>query len=204
MFQVLTVAREYGSGGANIARKISERLGWKLLDRALMEAVARAAQVDPELARQYDERMDSWMHRVSRQGLWRGAFEGVPALNDAEVFDCETMTALTRSLIEEAYAGGKCVIVGRAGQCILQERQDVFHAFVYAPWAERVARIRKRVPEGTDIESLIRSTDRQRAGHIRMHFGCNWADPHLYHMLISSELGEDAAASAILAALRQE
>ena len=75
--------------------------------------------------------------------------------------------------------------------------------FVYAPWAERVARVRKRVPEGTDIESLIRATDRQRADHVRVNFGCNWADPHLYHMLISSELGEEATASTIIAALRR-
>ena len=204
MFRVLTVAREYGSGGADIARRISERLGWKLLDRALMEAIARAAQVNPELARQYDERIDSWMHRVSRRGLWHGAFEGVPAPSATAVFDCETMTALARSLIGDAYAEGKCVIVGRAAQCILQERQDVFHVFVYAPWAERLARIRKRVPGRTDTESLIRSTDRQRADHIRMNFGCNWADPHLYHMLISSERGEEATASTIIAALQQE
>ena len=204
MFRALTVAREFGSGGAQIAKRISERLGWRLLDRALIEAMASAARVEAELARQYDERIDSWMHRVSRRGLWRGGFEAVPALNGTEVFDCETMTALARHLIEEAYAGGNCVIVGRAGQCVLQEREGAFHVFVYAPWADRVARVRERVPEGTDIESLIRSTDRQRAEHIRMHFGCDWADPHLYHMLITSELGEDAAASIIIDALRRE
>jgi cytidylate kinase len=204
MFRVLTVAREYGSGGAQIAKKISERLGWRLLDRVLIEAIAGAARVDPELARQYDERIDSWVHRVSRRGLWHGAFEAVPALSGTDVFDCETMTALARHMIEEAYAGGKCVIVGRGGQCVLQDRQDAFRVFVYAPWADRVARVRQRVPEGTDIESLILSTDRQRADHIRMHFGCNWTDPHLYHMLISSELGEEATASRIIDALRQE
>jgi cytidylate kinase len=124
-------------------------------------------------------------------------------LNGTEIFDCETMTALGRSLIEEAYAEGKCVIVGRGGQCVLQSRKEAFHVFIYAPWAVRVARVRQRVPEGTDIESLIRSTDRQRADHLRTYFDCDWADPHLYHMLISSELGEDATASAIIAALLQ-
>ena len=201
MFRVLTVAREYGSGGADIARTIGERLGWRILDKALIEGIASAARVDPELARRYDERIDSWMHRVSRRSLWRGAFEGVPALTGTEVFDCETMAALGRSLIEQTCAEGKCVIVGRGGQCVLQSCKEAFHVFIYAPWAARVARVRQRVPEGTDIESLIRSTDRQRAGHIRMYFDSDWADPHLYHMLISSELGEDATVSAIIAAL---
>ncbi len=204
MFRVLTVAREYGSGGADIAWRISERLGWKLLDRALVDAIARAAQVDPELVRQYDERIDSWIHRVSRRGLWHGAFEGVPALSATAIFDCETMTALARSLIENAYTEGKCVIVGRGGQCVLQSRKEAFHVFIYAPCADRVSRVGRRVPAGTDIESLIRATDRQRAGHIRAHFGCNWSDPHLYHMLISAELGEEAAAEIIIDTLRQE
>ncbi len=76
MFRVLTVAREYGSGGGDIARKISEKLGWRILDKALIEGIANVARVDPELARRYDERIDSWMHRVSRRGLWRGAIRG--------------------------------------------------------------------------------------------------------------------------------
>jgi CMP/dCMP kinase len=204
MFRVLTIGREYGSGGAQIAKRISERLGWRLLDKALIEAIAGTARVDPELARHYDERIDSWVHRVSRRGLWHGAFEAVPALSSTDVFDCETMTALARHLIEEAYDGGKCVIVGRGGQCVLQNRRDAFHVFVYAPWGDRLARVRGRVPEGTDIESLIRSTDRQRAKHVRMNFGCDWSDPHLYHMLIRSEPSEETTASIIIDALRQE
>ena len=74
MSRVLTVAREYGSGGGHIACTVAERLGWNLLDKALVEAIARSAQVDPDLARQYDERVDSWLHRISRRSLWHGAF----------------------------------------------------------------------------------------------------------------------------------
>jgi hypothetical protein len=98
MFRVLTVAREHGSGGADIARTMGERLGWRILDKALIEAIASVARVDPEPARRYDERIDSWLHRVSRRSLWRGAFEGVPASHGTEIFDCETMAALGRSL----------------------------------------------------------------------------------------------------------
>ena len=201
MFRVLTVAREFGSGGAQIARKISERLAWRLLDRALIEQIASVARVDPELARRFDERIDSWLHRVSRRGLWHGAFEGVATLNGTEIFDCDTMAALSRSLIKEAYAGGQCVIVGRGAQCVLQQHPDAFHVFVYAPWDQRVARVRERMPEEKDVETLIRLTERQRTDHIRMHYDCDRADPHLYHLMVSSELGEDAAASIIINAL---
>jgi cytidylate kinase len=148
-----------------------------------------------------DERTDSWLERLGRQGFWRGAFEGVAVLNQPDFFDAETMAALAQSMIEEAYQRGNCVIVGRGAQCVLRGRKNVFHVFIYAPWAERVARIQQRLPGLTDIEELIRSTDRQRADYIRTYFGCNWMDPHLYHLLICSELGEDLVESTIMEAL---
>ncbi|MGD0694687.1 MAG: cytidylate kinase-like family protein [Terriglobia bacterium] len=200
MFRVLTIAREFGSGGAAIGRSISERLGWKLLDKAFIENIAHAAKVDPQLARQFDERTDSWLERIGR-GLWRGAFEAVAAVSEPDYFDAETMAALARNMIEEAYQRGKCVIVGRGAQCVLQARRDAFHVFIYAPWAERVARIQRRVPGKTNIEELIRSMDRQRADYIRTYFGCDWMDPHLYNLMVCSGLGEDVVESTIVEAL---
>jgi cytidylate kinase len=203
MFRVLTVAREYCSGGGSIARRVAERLGWNLLDAALVEAIARSAQVDPDLARRYDERVDSWLHRVSRRGLWRGAFEGVALAADAMVFDAETMAALGKSLIVEAHSRGNCVTVGRGAQCVLQDRKDVLHVFVYAPWRERVARARRRAPSVANIDQSIRSTDQQRADYIRLYFGCDWKDLHLYQMLVSSELGEERVAETIVDAIER-
>ncbi len=202
MFRVLTIAREYGSGGGSIARRVAERLGWNLLDKTLVERIARAAQVDPELAQRYDERVDSWLHRISRKGLWYGGFDAVAAFSGTQVFDAETMVALARTLIEEACAGGNCVIVGRGSQCVLQDRKDVLHVFIYAPWPERVARVRERTQAAADVESLIRTVDQQRAGYIRTHFGCDWTDPHLYHMLLSSELGDENVARIIVEAIQ--
>jgi cytidylate kinase len=201
MFRVLTIAREYGSGGALIGRSISEQLGWKLLDKAFIENIARAAKVDPQVARRFDERTDSWLERLGRQGLWRGAFEGAVIVSQPDFFDAETMAALAQNMVEEAYQRGNCVIVGRGAQCVLRDRKGVFHVFVHAPWPERVARIRQRLPGKTDIEELIRSTDRQRADYIRTYYGCNWMDPHLYHLMICSGLGEDLVESTIIEAL---
>ncbi len=201
MFRVLTVAREYGSGGARIARSVAESLEWNLLDRTLIEQIAHAARVDPDLAQRYDERVDTWLHRIGRRSLWYGAFEGVAAVNGTEFFDAEAMVELGRKLIEEAYSMGNCVIVGRGAQCVLQNREDVLHVFIYAPWRERVARALERTPAAANIEEFIREKERQRADYIRMYFGCNRNDPHLYHMLISSELGEDRVARIILHAV---
>jgi cytidylate kinase len=198
MFRVLTVAREYGSGGGAIAQQVAENLGWNLLDKHLIEAVAQAAQVNTETARRYDEDVDSWAHRISRRGLWHGAFEGVAMVADAEFFDAETMAALAKKVIAEAGAVGNYVIVGRGGQCVLQDRQDALHVFIYAPWATRVARLRKRVGGAEDIEESIRSTDQKRASYIRTYFGCDWKEPHLYQMMINSQLGDENVVRMII------
>lgn len=203
MFKILTVAREFGSGGGALAQKIAESLGWDLLDKALIDAIARTAQVDTETARKCDECVDSWVHRISRRGLWHGAFEGVAAVADAEFFDAETMAALARRVVGEAAARGGCVIVGRGAQCTLQGHPEALHVFVYAPWKERVARIRARLKPAQDVEELMRTVDQRRAAYIRTYFGCDWKDPHLYQLMISSQLGGDNLARTILDTIRR-
>ena len=202
MHRVLTVAREYGSGGGQIAKMLAERLNWKLLDNALLLRIAEAASVDPDLARQFDEKVDSWLHRVSRRSLWRGAPAGVAAVTDADFFDAETMAALATSLIREAHQQGNCVIVGRGAQCVLQNQPDTFHAFVYAPLAQRARRIRERVPGAARPEELIAATDQARADYSRLYFGVDRYDRHLYDLMISSAHGEEQTAAVIEAALR--
>ncbi len=201
MYRVLTVAREYGSGGARIAGLVAARLGWKLLDSALIDEIAKAAHVDPGLARRYDERVDPWLHRLSRHGLWHGAFEGVATLAPVDVFDAETMAQLTRAVVQHVGEIGNYTVVGRGGQCILQECVEAFHVFVYAPWEDKVARVNRRVGKGVDVPELIRAMDAERARYVRLNFDQDWADRHLYDLLINSNTGEEATASIILAAM---
>lgn len=201
MFRVLTVAREFGSGGGSIARLVAERLNWKLLDHALVTEIARAANVDPALVRRFDERLDSWVHRVARRALFHGAPEGVAAVTGEEFFDAETMAALAASLIKEAERQGNCVIVGRGGQCVLQECADAFHVFVYAPWKNKVDRVKARVAAGVNVEKLIVETDRARREYTKAYFEAERMNPHLYDLMLCSSRGEEYAASVILAAM---
>jgi cytidylate kinase len=201
MYRVITVAREYGSGGGAIAKNVAERLNWKLLDRNLIAAIARSAQVDTETARRYDESVDSWWHRLNRGGLWSASLVGGASVADAQFFDAESMAALANELITGSAVKGGCVIVGRGGQCVLEGRSDVLNVFVYAPWEQRIARVKKRVTDAADIGELLRSTDRTRATYIRRYFGRDWKDPHLYQMMINSELGEEEVASLVVGAI---
>lgn len=198
MFNILTIAREYGSGGAAIAAKVAGRLGWSLLDKEIIETISRSAQIATETARRYDERVDAWLHRIHRGGLWTAAIAGGAQPQDAQFFDAETMAAFARDVIAKAGAKGQCVIVGRGSQCVLHSCPNALHVFVYAPWEERIARIKNRTGS-ISSEQEIRAVDRVRAKYVRTYFGENWKDPHLYHMMISSSLDEDVVTDVLIA-----
>jgi cytidylate kinase len=202
MFRVVTVAREYGSGGAAIAQRIAEHLEWRLLDKNLIEAVARRAQVDIATARRYDESVDSWWHRINRAGFWSaGVAAGVrPA--DLQFFDAETMAAVAQEIIEGAASKGNCVIVGRGAQCVLQSWPEALHIFIYGPWPERIARVRERLGTDCDVAKSLGAADRLRAAFVRRYFGRDWKDPHLYQMMISSQIGIEEAALLTVKAVK--
>lgn len=204
MFRVITIAREYGSGGSDIAQRVAAGLGWRLLDNNLVEDVAWQAEVTIEIAQRYDERSGSWWHRMSRRGQRSTASGPSATPAGAQSSDAGTMAALVHETIAAAAAKGQYVIVGRAGQCVLRTRPDAFHVFVYAPWNERLTRVRKRLGTNGDIREVIRSirsTDETRGAYVRAHFGCDWKDPHLYHLMINSQAGEDNVARMIINAV---
>src|SRR5579885_1959318 len=134
MIRVITIGREFGSGGAEVARLLAEQLGWKLVDRDFIDRIAQLAEVSPLEAERCDERIDSWFHRAVK-ALWHGGYEGSATSTGGEsvVFDSDSMARLARRVIDEAASLGQCVIVGRGAQCILQQRKSAFHVFVYAP-----------------------------------------------------------------------
>jgi cytidylate kinase len=200
-YRALTVNREFGSGGGRIAQRIAEWLGWKLLDRDIIDAIAYAAHVDPKVVRHYDEHVDSWLRRINQQTMRSAALAAGLALGDDSVFDAEEMVKLTQKIVDQAHTEGNCVIVGRGAQCILQHKPDVFHAFVYAPIKQRILRLRERLEKGAKVEQRIRTVDGERAKYLQQYFGKTWCDLHLYDLMISSQVDEDATARVILNAM---
>jgi cytidylate kinase len=110
---------------------------------------------------------------------------------------------LTRRIIEEAAEIGDCVVVGRGSQCILQQRDDTFHVFIYAPRRQRLERLLSRNARlsKAEVEKKMVTEDATRAAYVRDHYGEDWQNRHLYHLMISSSLGEKEAVAIILSAL---
>jgi hypothetical protein len=122
-YKALTVAREFGSGGAEIAGIIAHELGWKLIDKALIAEICNKARVPAGEGSVLDERVDPWLHRITRS-LWGKSPDGFSTPVPMELFDAAAAAALAKKVIEEAYAIGNCVIVGRGSQCVLRGKAD--------------------------------------------------------------------------------
>lgn len=197
-YKLLTVNREFGSGGGRIAQTIAKWLGWKLLDRDIIDAIAYAAHVDPRVVKHYDEHVDSWLRRINQQAMRGAALAAGLELGEDSVFDAEEMVKLTEKIVEQAYAEGNCVIVGRGAQCLLQHKPQAYHVFVYAPLKERILRLRERLEPGANVEERIRTVDGERIKYLQQYFGKSWCQPHLYDLMISSREDEDSAARVIL------
>lgn len=199
--RLVCLSRQYGSGGAAVARALAQRLGFRLLDRDLIDEVARAAEVPPDVARGLDEQLDPWSVRLARS-LWHGAFEGVAAVGEEQLLDAERLAALTRRIVLQAAELGGCVIVGRGAAAALAGRGDVLSAFVYAPRAERARRLRERLGPQADVARAMEAVDGERAAYLRHHYGRDWHDLELYDVLVSSARGDEAAVETLLAAVR--
>jgi cytidylate kinase len=182
---------------------LADRLGWKLLDRCLVEKIAETASIEPRIAEKFDERPDPWFNRLA-EVFWQSpglrGYIGGPVTGR---FDGEVAAHLTRRIIEEAAEIGDCVIVGRGSQCILQPRKDAFHVFVYAPRGERLARLLLRDTQlsKAEAEKKLDAQDATRAAYVRDHYGEDWQNRHLYHLMLSSCLGVQEAVSIIHSAL---
>ena len=201
-YRVLTVAREFGSGGASVARILAKELGWKLLDRELIEGIADEAQVDAGVVSDHDECTKSMLDRMKQRAVRAGAAVSIGVVLK-EPLNEKRMAELTRHVVEQAHANCQCVIVGRGAQCILRSQPDVFHVFVYAPLADRLRTLRQRlgIDAEAELERRARAADAERAYYLKRIFGENWRDPLLYNMMVSSHGGDERAARAILCAM---
>jgi cytidylate kinase len=196
--RTITVEREYGSGGALIARRLAEHLGWKLWDEELTAEIARIAKVDHKAARLCDERVDPLIYRLFRV-FARGSYErALPVEGVPSRFDADQMVAMLQEVIEDVASRGNCVIVGRGAPYILRNHADAFHVFIYAPRDEKIRRIKTLGKTEKEAAQLVAEVDAERASFIRHYFGAEWPCRALYNAMINSKFGDEYVIEMIL------
>ena len=199
-YRVLTISREYGSGGSEIAAIVAGSLGWRLLDDALLVEVGRAANLPISDVRTFDETIDPWICRLTRP-LWGTSPDGFSPIAPVHLFDADEEAALADRIIRNAWDLGGCVVVGRGAQCVLRHEPNVFHVFVYASWEERIERVRSRHASGSDLDELLRNMDERRLHYVRRHYGENRLNPHLYDLMVNCNNRPQLVAQVILTAM---
>lgn len=196
MIKIITIEREYGSGGGEIAQLLAGRLGWKLWDQLLTEEIARLAKCPREVVEGREERTDPLYYRLFKSFL-RGSYEGsinAPKLN---LVDSETIVRITRRVVEQAAQSGNGVIVGRGSQQFLKDRRDTLRVFLYAPREDKIRRLLARGKNEKEAEELVDTVDRERADFIQKYFNVDWPDRAIYHTMINTAIGDEATVDMI-------
>jgi cytidylate kinase len=197
MIKIITIEREYGCGGGEIAQKLADQLGWKLWDQKLTEEIARLAHCPKAVVEGREERTDPLYYRLFKSFM-RGSYEGslnAPKLN---LVYSETILRITRRVVEHAAESGNCVIVGRGSQQFLKARPDTLRVFLYAPREDKVRRLLARGKSREEAEQLVDTVDRERADFIQKYFNAQWPDRSIYHTMMNTAIGDEEVVHMIL------
>ena len=198
--RVVTVEREYGSGGGEIAAQLAARLGWKLWDQLLTEEIARRLDCDCAAVEKHEERKDPAYYRLLKSFM-RGSFEGSLNAPRLKMVDTECVREVLKNLLPEIAAAGDCVIVGRGSAYYLSKRSDAFHVFIYAPFQERVRRLQATGKNEKEAMELAEVVDRDRANFINKYFDVDWPGRHRFHLMVNSGMGKEVAVEITLDSL---
>ena len=203
----VTISRQYGAGGSEVARRVAEQLGWTVVDNEFVGAVAAQAGVPVEAVATHEERVPSLMARLARALAISSPETFVPLAATGGEPDEANLVAVTERVIREAAAGGRVVLVGRGAQALLADAadQEGLHVYVTAPRAERVRVIAERLelPEA-EAARTVDGTAADRDRYVQRHYRRRRDDPANYHLVVNTALlGYDGAADLVGAAARR-
>jgi shikimate kinase len=197
MIKIVTIEREYGSGGGEIAQQLAGQLGWKLWDQLLTEEIAKLAECPKAVVEVREERTDPLYYRLLKSFL-RGSYEGSLNAHKLKIVDSECILQFTEQVVRNAAKTGNCVIVGRGAQHFLRDRQDALRVFLYAPREAKLRRLVARGKSRNEAEQLVDSVDRERADFIQRYFHVEWPNRANYHAMINTAIGDEAVVQMIL------
>jgi CMP/dCMP kinase len=216
---VITISRQYGSGGDEIANLICEKTGYRLFDKLLLSQASFEAGLSDQEFIDYSEenykvksifdRLFGRTYPLAKASYWKEDANGVRVREEVQL-DEEHALLLVQKAIQTAYQVSDIVIVGRGGQVILKGNPGVLHVRITASLEERILRVRNSpmwksrqfsdsVEARRASQSLIETNDAASADYLKRLYGIDWSDMAHYHMVINTDLlALDRAAHAII------
>ena len=179
---IITISREFGSGGRLVGRQLAEKLGYKYYDKNLLDEISEENGFSRELMEEDEKRAkNSFLYSLTN--AIGAAGYGPDTLSINERFFIAQFEYITKL----AETGEKCVIVGRCADYVLREFRNNTDIFIYAP---HDAKIKRAVEEyGVDpkeAENMLEEVDRARENYYKYHTGRKWGTHTNYHMSINS------------------
>jgi cytidylate kinase len=198
---IITVSRQMGAGGSEVARRVADALGFRVVDNELIDRVAERAGLPPEEVADREERAPGFVERLVR-ALSRSAPELLSEPPDRLPEPEEkSLVQVTEKVVAEVAAEGRVVLVGRAAPAVLAGSHEALHVKIVAPLAFRIARTAEH--DGVDTreaERRVKESDANRARYLAHHYQRDWSDPTNYHMVLNTDpLGLDGAVQIIVA-----
>ena len=183
---VITIARQYGSGGREIGEMLAQKLGVPYYDKELIALAAKKSGLSEEVFRQADERATSSLLYSLVMGTY-GFGGGVAGMNDMPIND--KLFLIQADIIRKAAEKGACVIVGRCADYVLRERKDCLKVFIHA---NRDSRLRRAVEKyGIDpakVSDFLTKKDKQRANYYNFYTNKKWDSMQNYDLTIDSSV----------------
>ena len=198
MKRIITISREFGSGGHSIGQKVAEKLDLNFYDQALLEKIAQ----ETGLSKEYIENSE---YAPARNSLLFNIVVNRSLTNYAEPSPADMVYFAQTKIIQEIAEKESCVIVGRCSDYILRDRKDALHVFIYADLDSRSKRILERYGKNDKpILKRIEDKDARRKIYYSHYTDRPWGVPQNYHVsLSSSALGEDICVNTIVNLFRE-
>jgi cytidylate kinase len=201
---VITVSRQYASGGSVIAKMVADRLEWTIVDSEFVDRVAERVGLPPEEVAEREERVAGLIERLATT-LAISSPELFIATGDLSPDAARSSTEIvqmTEAVIQEAVEHGDVVLVGRGAQAYLANLDATLHVRIVAPREERVRAAARRLNVSEkEAERTVDTRDHERKEYVHTHYQRNWDDPSNYHLIVNSALvSYDGAADLVVAA----
>ena len=194
---IITIGRQFGSGGRSIGQKIAEKLDIHFYDKELISIAAKESGTDPEIFKDVDEKAANSLLYSLSTGMY-GFGSGFSAMGDLPVND--KLYLLQHKLIKKIAENESCVIVGRCADYVLRENPNCVNIFIYADMAFRKEQsVKKHGIDEARAEHIINKTDKSRANYYSFYSGQKWGMAENYDLCInSSKLSEDKIVDLII------
>lgn len=220
---VITISRQFGSGGDEIASRLCELLGYKEFDKRLITQAAKDVGLSEQEVvdfseeshkiRSFLERLFNQPQSIGKTRVWKEDASGARVAEEFNLTEASAV-ALVQKAVNSAYHTGNLVIVGRGGQVILKDRPGVLHIRVVGTIEDRIQRSKAQMKLNKsdfnadinirrEAQDWILHKDEASRDYLRLYYQVDWEDPTLYHLTVNtSKLGIEPAAQMIASLAR--